>query len=285
MNAREAVERLHGGRVTGIRQSDGSVFLVSFDDGETVIAKRGVGPGATRAEAAGMRWLGESGDVLVPRVYEHDEEWLVMEYVPPAPPTPETAEAFGRNLAKLHLRGAEGFGSPPPGGPVDAWMGVAPMRNEVCPDWASFYAEHRVLPYLRECVEQKLFTTDEVQVFDDVCERLGELAEPEPPARIHGDAWSGNVHWARDGVWLIDPAAHGGHREGDLAMLQLFGTSQLSRILGAYTESAQDEGRPLADGWRERVPVHQLFPLLMHAAVFGGGYVRQALSAARAAPR
>ncbi|WP_236795951.1 fructosamine kinase family protein [Amycolatopsis sp. GM8] len=283
-NAREAVERLHGGSVIGVRQAGGSVFLVSLTD-ETVIAKHGIGPGATRAEAAGLRWLGEPGDVPLPRVYEHDDEWLVMQYVPPASPSAEAAETFGRNLARLHLRGADAFGSPPPDGPADAWMGVAPMRNEPSPDWPSFYAEHRVLPYLRECADQKQFTTDEVGVFEELCGKLGELADPEPPARVHGDAWSGNVHWARDGVWLIDPAAHGGHREGDLAMLQLFGTSQLGRILGAYAEGAQDEGSPLADGWRERVPVHQLFPLLMHAAVFGGGYGRQALTAARAALR
>ncbi|TNC23150.1 fructosamine kinase family protein [Amycolatopsis alkalitolerans] len=284
MNARDAVERLYGRQVTGVRHWGGSIFLVSSGN-ETVVAKQGVGPGATTAEAAGLRWLGESGDVSVPRVHAHDDEWLIMQYVPPTSPTAEAAETFGRNLARLHLRGAEGFGSPPPGGPVDAWMGVAPMRNETCPDWPSFYAQHRILPYLRECADQKLFSADEVEVFEKLCGRLKEVAEPEPPARLHGDAWSGNVHWARDGVWLIDPAAHGGHREGDLAMLQLFGTSQLSHILGGYAEGAQDEGAPLAAGWQDRVPVHQLFPLLMHAAVFGGGYARQALMAARAAPR
>lgn len=286
MNAREAVERLYGGEVIGVRQWGGAIFLVSLDGGETVIAKQGAGPGATTAEAAGLRWLGEPGDVPVPQVHGHDDEWLIMQYIPPASPSPEAAETFGRRLAKLHLRGADAYGSPPPGGPADAWMGVAPMRNEPSADWPSFYAEHRVLPYLRDCVDQHLFSRDEVKLFEQLCDRLGELGgPPEPPARIHGDAWSGNIHWARDGVWLIDPAAHGGHREGDLAMLQLFGTSQLSRILGGYADGARDEGVPLADGWRERVPLHQLFPLLMHAAVFGGGYARQALTAARASLR
>ncbi|SFK25223.1 fructosamine kinase family protein [Amycolatopsis sacchari] len=285
MNAREAVERLYGGEVTGVRRAGGAIFLVSLASGEAVIAKEGVGPGATAAEAAGLRWLGEHGDLPTPRVHGHDDQWLVMQYVPPGPPTPEAAEAFGRNLAALHQRGAEAFGCPPPGGPADAWMGVAPMRNEASPDWPTFYARHRVLPYVRDCVDQGLFTQDEAELFEKLCDRLGDLAPAEPPARIHGDLWSGNVHWAADGVWLIDPAAHGGHREGDLAMLQLFGTSQLQTILGAYAEGAQDQGVPLADGWRDRVPLHQLFPLLMHAAVFGGGYARQALSAARACLR
>ena len=283
MNARDAVERLCGDKVTGVRRGGGSICLVTLAGGEVVVAKQGVGPGATAAEAAGLRWLGEHGDVRVPAVHGCDDEWLVMQYIPPASPSVEAAEDFGRGLARLHLRGADAFGCPPPGGPADAWMGVAPMRNEPHEDWPTFYARHRIEPYVRMCADQQLFTDDDVKVFDKLCERLPEVAGPaEPPARLHGDAWSGNVHWSQDGVWLIDPAAHGGHREGDLALLQLFGTSLLDHILGAYAEAAEDEGAPLDAGWRDRVPLHQLFPLLMHAAVFGGGYARQALSAARA---
>ncbi|HKS43779.1 MAG TPA: fructosamine kinase family protein [Amycolatopsis sp.] len=278
MKAAEAVERLHGGEVTDLRASGGSVFLAVLADGEVVVAKRGSGAGATTAEAAGLAWLGEHGDVRVPTVYGHDDEWIILRYVRPGVPSKRAAEELGRGLARLHLRGAPAFGSPPPGGPVDAWMGMAPMRNQAHPDWPTFYAEHRIRPYVRMCLDQGLFTTEEAATFDRLGERLPELAPREPPARLHGDAWSGNVHWSDDGAWLIDPAAHGGHREGDLAMLQLFGTPQLDRILGAYAESAEP---PLAGGWRDRVELHQLFPLLMHAAVFGGGYVRQALNAAR----
>ena len=110
-------------------------------------------------------------------------------------------------------------------------------------------------------------------VVERACGRLPQL--DGPPARLHGDLWSGNVLWSADGAWLIDPAAHGGHRETDLAMLALFGCPHLDAVLGAY-----DEAAPLADGWRERVPLHQLFPLLVHAALFGGGYGAQAAAAA-----
>ncbi len=112
-----------------------------------------------------------------------------------------------------------------------------------------------------------------------MCERIGELAGPaEQPARLHGDLWSGNVLWGGDGhVWLIDPAAHGGHRETDLAMLHLFGCAHLDRIVAAY-----DEAAPLAEGWRARIPLHQLFPLLVHTVLFGGGYGAQAVASARA---
>jgi fructosamine-3-kinase len=114
-----------------------------------------------------------------------------------------------------------------------------------------------------------------------VVARIGELAGPaEPPSRIHGDCWSGNVLWSGGRGWLIDPAAHGGHRETDLAMLDLFGLPHLDTVLAAYDETA-----PLADGWRARVPLHQLFPLLVHTVLFGGRYAGQAVAAARSALR
>lgn len=283
--ALRAVERQLGTAPVHAYRLGGEALVVSLEGGGQVVAKSGAGPGATRAEAAGLDWLRESGDVPVPKVHGFDDDWLLLEYVAAGPPYPDAAERFGRGLAALHLRGAPAFGSPPPGGPVDAWMGLAPMRNSEHDDWPTFYARHRIEPYVRTCVDAGLFTGEAASVFDEVCTRLPDLAGPaEPPARLHGDVWSGNVHWADDGqVWLIDPAAHGGHRETDLAMLRLFGTPLLDHILGAYIEAAQEAGAPLADGWRDRVGLHQLFPLLMHAAVFGGGYAREAVNTARGA--
>ena len=108
--------------------------------------------------------------------------------------------------------------------------------------------------------------------------RLTQLAgPPEPPARLHGDLWNGNVVWDHAGVGhLIDPAAYAGHRETDLAMLALFGLPQLPRVMEAYQEVA-----PLAEGWQDRVALHQLFPLLVHACLFGGSYGSRAGEAAR----
>jgi fructosamine-3-kinase len=163
---------------------------------------------------------------------------------------------------------------------VEAFIGLAPMRNVTGDDWPAWYAEHRVLPYLRRAVDAGTMDAGEAAVVERVCARLPELAGPaEPPARLHGDLWSGNVLWGADGrVQVIDPAAHGGHRETDLAMLALFGCPLLDAVLAGYQEVA-----PLAEGWRERVGVHQLFPLLVHAVLFGRGYAGQALDAARSA--
>lgn len=282
--AMTAVAELTGRTPTRARQLGGgdaaAAFVVELSDGTDVFAKCAADmPGAIPAEAASLRWLAKPGRVAVPTVHGYDDTWLVTDHVEPGAPTVETAEAFGRGLADLHAAGAEAHGSPPPEGPTDAWIGLAPMRNEPAPDWPSFYAAHRVEPYLRRAQDAGLLDPSEARVVGTVCERLDELAgPPEPPSRLHGDLWSGNVHWGTDRAWLIDPAAHGGHRETDLAMLRLFGCPHLEHVIAAY-----DEAYPLATGWRERVGVHQLFPLLVHAVLFGRGYAARAVDVARSA--
>ena len=276
----EVVARHTGRAVRNVRPLSGALAEVTLDDGRVVVVKRSDEPGAARAEAAGLRWLAAAGNVRVPAVHGHEEGWLVIDRVPRGRPDPEAAVRFGRDLAALHAAGAPAFGAPPPNGPVDAFIGLAPMRNEPADDWPRWYAEQRVLPYLRRAVDQGTVRTGEATVVERLCEELPGLAGPaEPPARLHGDLWSGNVLWAADGrVWLIDPAAHGGHRETDLAMLGLFGCPHLEQVLDGYREEA-----PLAEGWRERVGVHRLFPLLVHAVLFGRGYAEQALAVARTA--
>ncbi|CAL9648616.1 fructosamine kinase family protein [Streptomyces sp. Tu 3180] len=270
--------RFTGRAVTGERPLSGSLTEVSLDDGRVVIVKRADGAEAARAEAAGLRWLAGAGTVRVPAVHGHDERRLVVDRVAQGRPGERAAVRFGRDLARLHAAGAPAFGAPPPGGPVEAFVGPAPMRNVTGDDWPHWYAEHRVLPYLRRAVDDGTVRRAEAGVVERVCERLPELAGPaEPPARLHGDLWNGNVLWGADGhVRLIDPAAHGGHRETDLAMLRLFGCPRLDAVLEGYRETA-----PLAGGWETRVGVHQLFPLLVHAVLFGRGYAERALAVAR----
>ena len=145
--------------------------------------------------------------------------------------------------------------------------------------WLRWYARERLLPYVRRAFDSGMLTGADVRLLERVASRAGALAGPaEPPSRIHGDCWSGNLLWSGGRGWLIDPAAHGGHRESDLAMLALFGAPYLDRIMAAYQEVA-----PLAAGWRARVPLHQLHPLLVHACLFGAAYRDAVLHAARSA--
>ncbi|MEV5776168.1 fructosamine kinase family protein [Streptomyces antimycoticus] len=275
-----AAARLTGRPVTGRRPLSATLTVVTLDGGQTVMVKRGNGPGAAPAEAAGLRWLADAGTVHVPVVHGHDRDWLVTDQVPVGRPGTRAAARFGRDLAALHAVGAPAFGAPPPDGPTDAYIGLAPMRNVPGSDWPHWYAEHRVLPYLRRAVDDGTVRHGEAEVIERACERLPELAGPaEPPARLHGDLWNGNVLWGADGqAWLIDPAAHGGHRETDLAMLHLFGCPHLDQVMDGYQDVA-----PLAEGWADRIGLHQLFPLLVHTVLFGRGYAGQALTVARAA--
>jgi fructosamine-3-kinase len=145
--------------------------------------------------------------------------------------------------------------------------------------WPQWYARQRLLPYLRRAFDAGTLTRPDARLIEQVASRAGALAGPaEPPSRIHGDCWSGNLLWSGGRTWLIDPAAHGGHRESDLAMLALFGAPHLDRIMAGYQEAA-----PLAAGWRARVPLHQLHPLLVHVCLFGTAYRDAALDAARRA--
>ena len=285
MNAAAAVSELIGEQAVAASRlaagATGDIFTVELADGNLVVAKtvRAETLGATAVEAAGLAWLAEADAVAVPAVRAHDGNWLVIEYVAPGEPTAAAAERFGRELATLHAAGAPAHGAPPAPVAAQAWIGAAPMVNVACPDWPEFYVEHRVRPYLELATASGALDAAATRVLAMAAEAVPEVAgPPEPPARLHGDLWSGNVHAGRDGrMWLLDPAAHGGHRETDLAMLALFGAPYLDRILAAYQEAA-----PLADGWRRRVPLHQLFPLLVHTVLFGSAYAARTAAAAHA---
>lgn len=228
-----------------------------------------------RAEATGLQWLAAAEAIAVPRVLAVEDDCLVISWIDPVRPTPEHAAELGRRLAALHDAGAPAYGAP-----ADGYIGTLPLPNAGAPTWPEFYAVRRVLPYLKLAVDRERIAPDDAEAVEQVVRHVVELGGPEePPARLHGDLWSGNVVWhAEQGPVLIDPAAHGGHRESDLAMLTLFGVPHLARVLAGY-----EEAHPLPDGWQQRQSLHQLFPLLVHAALFGRGYGASAGEAARRA--
>lgn len=229
-------------------------------------------------EADGLRWLAAApGGVGVPEVLGADHECLILRWVEPGKNSADAAATFGAELAATHAAGAEGFGAV-----RDGYIGRLPMPNRTASTWAEFYAVRRVLPYLKLARDRGHASAEEAARIEQVVARLPDLLPEEPPARLHGDLWTGNVLWGLDGrVWLIDPAAYGGHREVDLAMLALFGLPHLQRVLDAYVDAAAGSW-PLADGWEERVALHQIFPLLVHACHFGAGYATRAAQAAAA---
>jgi fructosamine-3-kinase len=249
---------------------------LTLDDGTDLFTKTmpDAPPGFFEAEAAGLRWLAEADAVPIPEVIAVSSSRLVLGWVDPGPATAEGMAELGRGLAHLHARGAAEFGASWPG-----FIGVLPLDNTFGTSWPPFYAEQRVRPYLRRAVDSARIDPADARAVDRTLNRIDALAgPPEPPARLHGDLWAGNVLCGRNGrAYLVDPAAHGGHRETDLAMLALFGAPHLDRLLAAYEEVA-----PLAEGWPDRVALHQLHPLLVHAASFGGAYGARAGDAARA---
>jgi fructosamine-3-kinase len=278
----DAIGDAAGVRVTGSRRvSGGSIneaLQVELADGRTAFVKTRPDPrpGEYAAEAASLAWLAEPGAVRVPAVIASGEDFLALEWVESGALDAAGEEALGRGLAAMHAAGADAFGAFHDAAPE---LHIGPLGFDATPadEWPAFYAERLVRPLIAQAVERGSLSRGGAEAVGRVCDRIADLAGPaEPPARLHGDLWSGNVMAGADGgAWLIDPIAYGGHREVDLAMLRLFGGPS-RRVFDAYREAA-----PLADGHEERVELWQLFPLMVHAVLFGGGYGGSAEAVAR----
>jgi len=232
-------------------------FRVELADRRTIFLKAQAQmlPGLFEAEAAGLDWL-RAGPLRVPRVLAHGAHWLALEWLE-LEGRPDPA-ALGRGLAQLHALGAPAFGLDRP-----SYLATLGQDNTAEADWPAFYVERRLRPL---CTRARLGLDREL---DRLRERSALFGPAEPPARLHGDLWWGNVAACAGAPMILDPAVYGGHREIDLAMLALFGGLP-ERLVAAYAEVA-----PLADGWRERIALHQLYPLAAHACLFGGGYGAQ----------
>ena len=258
---------------------------VRLADGREAFVKtrEDAGAGEYEAEARGLRWLGEPGALRVPEVLEVGERHLALEWIEPGQLGLGGEEELGVGLAPVHRAGAPHFGDPEVA--LDATetaqeaarFGSLRLPNEPTASWPKFYVERRLRPLMRVAAERGAVSEAALAALERICERIDALAGPaEPPARLHGDLWWGNVLADASGhPWLIDPSAYGGHREIDIAMLKLFGASR-GRAFDAY-----EEAYPLAEGHEERVELWQLLPLLVHAVLFGGSYGSAVERAAR----
>lgn len=283
---RTAVEEALGTTVAASRLLGGGdvarSYRVELADGRTVFAKSHdrPPPGFFLTEAAGLRWLREAGAIGVPEVLAAADgngpgepgptAVLVLPWIAESRRAAPDEVAFGRSLARLHAAGAPSFGRED-----RRPTGSRSLPNDPAPTWTEFYAERRLLPLVRMAHSAGAVDAGVLAGVERIAANLERFgAHDEPPARLHGDLWAGNRVVDEAGrSWLIDPAAHGGHREFDLAMMRLFGG------FGPAAFSAYAEVSPLADGWERRVPLHQLAPLLVHAVKFGGSYPRAVAAA------
>jgi len=246
----------------------------------TFTKRAGGRPGFFEVEAAGLRWLADAGPraARIVEVVDVSAEEIVLVRLEQARATRAAAADFGRALAHTHAAGAAAFGEPPAGWTGDGYIGRQPLSLRPTASWGAFYAEQRVLPFAREAHRRGHLESATLRRVERVADRLaaGDFDDDRPPARIHGDLWSGNVIFTPDGVVLVDPAAHGGHGLTDLAMLHLFGAPELDTISTAYAAAAR-----LESGWPDLIGLHQLHPLLVHAVSHGPAYGAEADRVAR----
>jgi fructosamine-3-kinase len=285
---RDALARALGARVTAMQPLAGGdineAHAARLDDGREVFVKtrQDADPRLFPCEARGLAWLAEAGALPVPRVLAVSASdapgphFLVLEMLRPGPRRRDYDELLGRGLAALHAAGAPCFGLDHANFIGSLEQDNTPPATSTC-TWSDFYAERRLLPQVRRAVDSGRAPGDWARDFDRLVDKLPALVGPaEPPARLHGDLWGGNLHAGAGGSpVLIDPAVYGGHREVDLAMLALFGGVS-TRMLDAY-----DEAHALAPGFGGRVPLYQLYPLLVHVNLFGSGYGSQVERALR----
>lgn len=256
-----------------------------------------------RGEAAALAWLKEAeqqGGLPAVTVLSSSQDTLIEEQIVTTVPTAQAARKAGRALAITHAAGAGWYGCPPPD-----WHGNGYVISGVCTpvvsqensytSWGAFFAHERLEPYMKYARDRQVLQASHIKILERICTRLdrGDFDTPQPLlveqaptnsniacARIHGDLWAGNLLWDANptnpiGAILIDPMAHGGHAETDLAMLALFGCAYLKEFIEGYESIS-----PLADGWQERIALHQLSPLLLHCALFGSAYVYETMRAA-----
>jgi fructosamine-3-kinase len=255
-------------RVTAVGGGDiNDAWSVTLDGGSRVFVKSNsrAPVGMFEAEAAGLRYLTEAASsLIVPEVLGVGQKFLILEHLEAQ--AGDQAESLGRGLAQLHRSAAPCFGLG-----HDNFIGTLPQANAPLSSWVEFFRVHRIEAQLAMPGARRAYDRSQRAAFDRLICKLPELVGPEePPARLHGDLWGGNWMTTARGPALFDPAVYGGHREVDLSMMRLFGGFS-PRSFAAY-----EEAYPLVSGAEERVELYQLYPLLVHLNLFGGGYAESA---------
>jgi fructosamine-3-kinase len=229
-------------------------------------------PQMFQKEANGLQALRKAGSMRVPQVIQtgdcDNDQYLLLEWLEQGKPSGNFWENFGASLATLHRQTQPDFGWN-----EDNYIGSLLQKNTSDNNWPSFYARCRIQPLTTILAERKDFHNSDKQLTERLCNHLPDVIPPESPALLHGDLWSGNFMVVASGEAAVyDPAVYFGHREMDLAMSRLFGGFD-DRFYEAYHQVY-----PLEKEWRSRIALMQLYPVLVHAVLFGGHYIQQARS-------
>jgi protein-ribulosamine 3-kinase len=244
-----------------IETSSGHYFLKFYQ------AKRY--PGMFAAEARGLTILEKAACIKVPKVLYYSEtdiySFLVLDFIQSLAPAGNFWQLFGQKLALLHQKTSPDFGLD-----HDNYIGSLSQSNKNHRLWTDFFVAERLQPQVKMAFDGRLLDNQDLRRMESLYKKLPEILPVEPPSLIHGDLWSGNYMVGSDGnPCIIDPAVYYGHREMDIAMSKLFGGFSME-FYRSYNEEY-----PMEKGWERRVELNQLYPLLVHVNLFGGGYSRQ----------
>jgi fructosamine-3-kinase len=218
-----------------------------------------------QCEAEGLSYLQSASNVKTPKVHACGANFLALSYIPPKHHSADYWETLGRQLALIHslTRDLHGFAN-------DNYCGNRVQLNRQHKDGYEFFISNRLLPLAESALDRRLIDVSDLQAIESLCLRLDALVPEQPASLLHGDLWSGNVHVSEKGQPVfIDPAVYFSWAEIDLAMTRLFGGFD-QRFYDAY-----EEVRPLERGWRQRIHLYNLYPVLNHLLMFGAGYLGQ----------
>lgn len=253
-------------------QSGGDInnaSIIKLSDGESLFLKwnSSAPDHMFETESKGLKILSDANtDLVIPEVVEVGKNFLLLSLLIPGSGNSGSAYGFGTELAKLHQHSFETFGLN-----HDNFIGKLPQRNHQRQNWADFFVSERIEPQIKVGIQTGKFESDLIPIVDVLHKTVQDLFPNEQPALLHGDLWSGNYMFTKSGAASIyDPAVYYGHREMDIAMTRLFGGFSSDFYEGYNSEYA------LADGFEDRIEVCNLYPVLVHSNLFGGGYVRRA---------
>ena len=224
-------------------------------------------PSMFEKEAAGLKLLRDAGEIRIPEVIDSgqagDHAFIILEFIESPPKTIGFWPGFGSALARLHKNYGESFGLD-----HDNFIGSLYQWNGRHPDWISFFIEERLERQVVMARDAGLIGSQLTSAFARLYKRLPDIFPVEPPSLIHGDLWSGNYMVDDQGqACIIDPAVYYGHREMDIGMSRLFG------VFGGEFYDEYNREHPMEPGWRDRIGICNLYPLMVHVNLFGQGYV------------